>query len=146
MWTVVHRDDLADAYVRALTLAPAGMVLNIVSEPAVSFRAVAQAIAAGCGLDRPIEVWQESAARQVLGPLVDALLLNQQISGARARDILKWTRQAPSILEELEYGSYGLLASTGCTTRSGLYERRPFVKMSNTTPATSGKRRAAPRP
>ncbi len=106
MWTVVHRDDLADAYVRALTLAPAGMVLNIVSEPAVSFRAVAQAIAAGCGLDRPIEVWQESAARQVLGPLVDALLLNQQISGARARAILKWTPQAPSILEELEYGSY----------------------------------------
>lgn len=84
------------------------MVLNIVSEPAVSFRAVAQAIAAGCGLDRPIEVWQEPAARQVLGLLVDALLLNQQISGARAHAILKWTPQAPSILEELEYGSYRL--------------------------------------
>lgn len=106
VWTVVHRDDLANAYVRALTLAPTGTILNIVSEPAVSVRAMAQAIAHGCGLDRPIEVWEESAARQVLGPLVDALLLNQPISGARARSILQWTPQAPSLLEELEHGSY----------------------------------------
>ncbi len=42
----------------------------------------------------------------MLGPLVDALLLNQQISGARARTMLKWTPRAPSLLEELEDGSY----------------------------------------
>ncbi len=105
-WALVHRDDLADAYLRALTLAPAGTLLNIVSEPSVPFRAITQAIAHTLGLDLPIEIWQPDEARLVLGELVDALLLNQQISGARARSILNWTPQAPSILEEMEHGSY----------------------------------------
>ncbi len=45
VWPLVHRDDLADAYLRALTMAPAGTLLNIVSEPAVPFRTIAQGVA-----------------------------------------------------------------------------------------------------
>ncbi len=104
VWALVHRDNLADAYLRALTLAPAGTLLNIVSEPPVTFLAITQALAHTLNL--PIEVWQPDQARLVLGELVDALLLNQQISGARARSLLNWTPQAPSILEEIEHGSY----------------------------------------
>jgi nucleoside-diphosphate-sugar epimerase len=106
VWSLIHRDDLADAYLRALTIAPAGTLLNIVSEPAVPFQVIAEAVATACGLDRPLEIWQPEMARRTLGPLVDALLLHQPMSGARARSILHWTPQAPSILEELEYGSY----------------------------------------
>jgi nucleoside-diphosphate-sugar epimerase len=106
VWPLVHRDDLADAYLRALTMAPAGTLLHIVSEPAVPFRVIAQGVASAVGLDRPIEIWPPELARRTLGPLVDALLLNQPMSGARARSILQWTPQASSILEDMEHGSY----------------------------------------
>lgn len=105
-WPLIHRDDLAEAYLRALTLAPAGTLLNIVGEPAVPFRDIAEAVATACDLSRPIEVWNSESARRTLGPLVDALLLHQPISGARARALLDWTPQAPSIHEEMMHGSY----------------------------------------
>ena len=77
IWPLVHQDDLADAYVRALSIAPAGTLLNSVGEPAISFRTIAQGVASAVGLARPLEIWQPEAARRVLGPLVDALLLSE---------------------------------------------------------------------
>ncbi len=110
-WALVHRDDLADAYVRALTSAPAGTLLNIVAESAVPFKTIAQAAGYAAGIQRPVEVWPLEVARQQLGPLVDALLLDQNISGARARAMLGWMPHASSILKDMQRGSYTSLQS-----------------------------------
>jgi nucleoside-diphosphate-sugar epimerase len=103
---MVQVDDLADAYMRALTKAPAGTLFNIPGGPAMRFKEIARAISQTADLDERIESWSLEAARQILGPLADALALDLQVSGARAERLLGWTPHAPSVLDDLVHGSY----------------------------------------
>ncbi|MBA2565561.1 MAG: NAD-dependent epimerase, partial [Gemmatimonadetes bacterium] len=41
-----------------------------------------------------------------LGPLADALVLDQAVSGERARRTLGWEPRESGVIEELEKGSY----------------------------------------
>ncbi len=110
---MVQVDDLADAYVRALTQAPAGTLVNIPGGPAIRFKEIAQAISQAASQDGRTESWSLEAAQQVLGPLADALALDLQFSGAKAQRLLGWKPQGPSIIDDLLHGSYhrGVLAS-----------------------------------
>lgn len=65
-WTLVHIDDLARAYVAALTQTPAGIPLNVVAEPAVRFKEIANAAGRAAGIHGHAEAWSADAARQVL--------------------------------------------------------------------------------
>lgn len=104
--TMVHVDDLADAYVRALIKAPAGTLFNISGGPAVRSKEIARAISQAAGLNVRTESWSLDAARKVLGPLADALALDLQFSGAKAKRLLGWAPHAPSVLDDLVHGSY----------------------------------------
>ncbi|HEX2187343.1 MAG TPA: hypothetical protein VHG51_00535 [Longimicrobiaceae bacterium] len=42
-----------------------------------------------------------------MGPYADALALDLQVSGERARRTLGWTPRRPDVLAELREGSYG---------------------------------------
>jgi nucleoside-diphosphate-sugar epimerase len=103
---MVQVDDLADAYVRALTQAPAGTLFNIPGGPAMRFKEIVRAISQAAGLHGRTESWSLQAARQVLGPLADALVLDLQVSGAKAHRLLGWAPHAPSVLDDLVHGSY----------------------------------------
>jgi nucleoside-diphosphate-sugar epimerase len=89
-WPTVHVDDLAVAYIAAVGLANdgesgiAGRTFNIVVEQAVPVAAIADAIRAGIGADR-VEVVPLESARQTMGPLADALALDQSVSGQLAQ-------------------------------------------------------------
>ena len=104
--TPVQVDDLADAFVRALTKAPAGTLLNVAAGPAIPLKEIVKAAGHAAGKDGPMDVWPLEVAQQVLGPLADLFVLDQRISGAKTRHLLNWNPQAPSILEDLEHGSY----------------------------------------
>jgi nucleoside-diphosphate-sugar epimerase len=99
-WTFVHLDDLAELYVRALGAA-AGTVWFAAHGPAVRVRDVAEAASRAAGAGGKIETVPLDQARQAMGPIADALVLDQQISGERARRVLGWRPQAPTVLEEL---------------------------------------------
>jgi len=103
---MVQVDDLADAYARTLTQAPAGTLVDVPGGPAVRFKEIARAISQAAGLDGRTESWSLEDARQVLGSLADALALDLQVSGARAHRLLGWTPHAPSVLNDLVHGSY----------------------------------------
>jgi nucleoside-diphosphate-sugar epimerase len=103
---MVQVDDLADAYVRALTQAPAGTLLNVPGGPARRFKEIAQAISQAAGLGGRTESWSLEAAREVLGPLADALALDLQFSGDKAKRVLGWTPRASSVIDDLVNGSY----------------------------------------
>lgn len=103
---MVQVDDLADAYVRALIQAPAGSLFNAPGGPALRFRGIAQAISQAAGLGGRTESWSLEAAREVLGPLADALALDLQFSGDKAKRVLGWTPSASSVIDDLVNGSY----------------------------------------
>lgn len=103
-WSLVHVDDLADLYVLALEKAAAGTLLLAASGPAVRVREIAAAAGRTEGVKA--QAWPVDEARGVLGPFADALALDQQVSGAKAQRLLGWTPKAPSLMEDLERGSY----------------------------------------
>ncbi|HTT64934.1 MAG TPA: SDR family oxidoreductase [Bryobacteraceae bacterium] len=105
-WTFVHVDDLAGLYVRALQAAAAGTMLFAAHGPAVRVREVAEVASRAAGAGGQVVTVPIEEARQTMGPFADALALDQQISGERAKRVLGWRPQAPGVLEELAGGSY----------------------------------------
>jgi nucleoside-diphosphate-sugar epimerase len=100
-WPFVHVDDLADLYVLALQ-APAGSLYFASAGPSIAVREVAEAAAAAAGAraeSLPLE-----AARAAMGPVADALCLDQSISSRKAMQELGWTPKAKSVLKELAGG------------------------------------------
>ena len=95
-WSLVHVDDLADLYGRALEQAPAGTLLLAASGKALQVREIAKAVSRAAGISGRIQSWPLEQARQQLGPYADALVLDQQISGAKAARLLGWSPQALS--------------------------------------------------
>ncbi len=105
-WPFVHVDDLADLYLLALERAPAGTLLLGTTGPAVPVREVAVAASRGAGAEGRTVGWPLEEARQKLGAYADALALDQQASGERARETLGWRPSRPGVLEDVERGSY----------------------------------------
>ncbi|RPJ60701.1 MAG: NAD-dependent epimerase/dehydratase family protein [Acidobacteria bacterium] len=105
-WTMVHVEDLADLYLLALEQAPAGVLLVGVGVESVKVRELAAAASRGADADGRIFTWPLDEARMELGQHADALALDQQASGTRARKILGWHPHGPDPLEDLERGSY----------------------------------------
>jgi nucleoside-diphosphate-sugar epimerase len=105
-WTTVHADDLGRLYARAVAAAPAGSYYLGVSGSNPTVREIGEAASRGAGHDGATvgSTEQESEAR--LGPLAGAFLLDQQATGAKARAELGWEPTGPTLLEDLESGSY----------------------------------------
>ncbi len=105
-WPLVHVEDLAELYLRALERAPAGTLLIAVAGPSVRVGDIARAASEGAGAGGKVVAWPLAEARQVLGPYADALALDQQASARRAEELLGWKPFRPGILDELRHGSY----------------------------------------
>ncbi|MGH7497329.1 MAG: NAD-dependent epimerase/dehydratase family protein [Gemmatimonadales bacterium] len=105
-WPFVHVDDLADLYVAALERAPAGSLLLGVNGPSHAVRDVAAAASRAAGAGGRTVSWPLEEAKKTLGGYADALVLDQQASGRRARETLGWRPHRPDVIEDLEQGSY----------------------------------------
>ncbi|HYC30869.1 MAG TPA: NAD-dependent epimerase/dehydratase family protein, partial [Gemmatimonadales bacterium] len=89
-WAVVHVDDLADLYVRALERAPGGTLLIASAGPSVRVADMARAASEGAGAEGRVTAWPVAQARRKLGDYADALALDQQASSRRAEELLGW--------------------------------------------------------
>lgn len=93
-WTTVHVDDLADLYLRALTGAPGGR--RYVG--ANGHNPTVNEIAATFATTLTPESADATVAR--LGAFGEALLLDQQATGQRARHELGWAPSRPLITQQ----------------------------------------------
>jgi nucleoside-diphosphate-sugar epimerase len=95
-WPLVHVDDLADLYVLALGAAP-GSLYFASNGPSIPVRQIAQLAARQARLEAiPLE-----EARKTMGPLADALALDQLISARKAVEELGWAPKGKPVSEEL---------------------------------------------
>jgi len=98
-WASVHLEDLADLYVAALERAPGGELYIGASGVNPTVREMGLA---AVGPDGSVVAEDVEETRERLGAaLADALLLDQQADGGRARDRLGWRPTRPTVLEEL---------------------------------------------
>ena len=115
-WSMVHVGDLAALYRLALEAAadgslPAGTVLNAAHGTPVTVAEAAEAASFGAGTEGAIRPWPLEEAQEALGPLADALMLDQDVSGERAKRLLEWRPEAPyDLLTDLRTGSYAYAA------------------------------------
>jgi nucleoside-diphosphate-sugar epimerase len=97
-WTTVHVDDLADLYLLALEKAPGGRAYVGASGQNPTVRELAEAITPSVVRESDVD----TIAR--LGAFGEALLLDQQASGDRARSDLRWAPSRPSLVDLLAKG------------------------------------------
>jgi nucleoside-diphosphate-sugar epimerase len=107
-WPFVHVEDLADLYVRAVEKAPAGTLLHAADGPSVRLKDLAEAGSFGADAGGHIISLPVEQAPAKLGPLAEAFLLDQVISGEKAKQLLGWNPHAVGILEDLRFGSYAI--------------------------------------
>jgi nucleoside-diphosphate-sugar epimerase len=89
-WALVHVDDIADLYVRALT-APAGAVYAGVVDRHPTALEAATALSHGLGLGGAVRRLTPDEADDLMGPLAEPFRLDQRLTSARARRDLGWS-------------------------------------------------------
>jgi nucleoside-diphosphate-sugar epimerase len=105
-WPFVEVEDLAQLYVLALEKAPAGSLYNASQGPSYRVREVMEAASIGGGAKGKTHGTPLAEARKTMGAFADALLLDQQVSGEKAKKDLGWSPRAGSVLDDLKTGSY----------------------------------------
>lgn len=104
VWPAVHTLDAARLYRRALESAPAGARLHGAAEEGVPFRAIAEAIGRGVGLDARSASAEE--APKLLGVLAGFAAMNNPTSSARTRSLVAWEPSHPDLLADIAAGHY----------------------------------------
>ncbi len=106
IWSMVHIDDLADLYVLALEQAPAGSLFNC-SSSEVTMKQVTESISRLFGWDGRTESWTvEEAQKRWNAGITATLASSERSTGEKAKKLLGWNPQAPSLADEIEHGSY----------------------------------------
>ena len=101
-WATVNVEDLADLYVRAVESAPAGAHYIGASGHNPTVRELAEAAVGPNGKVAPESV-EDSQAR-LSAPFADALLLDEQASGQKARTDLGWNPTGVDPLTTIRQG------------------------------------------
>ena len=108
VWSAVHIDDLVGAYLLAL-VSPQNGLFNVADNNVFTMRDIAAAIGRMLGYAGEVAQWPLEEARSAIGMLADGLASNKRISAAKAHAVLGWSAAAPSIIAEIETGSYASL-------------------------------------
>lgn len=110
-WGMIHRDDVAEAYLRAIERAEGGECYLLVDGSQLTVRQIAEAIAKVTGAQaQPREA---SEVLKNLGLFGRALLTSQKISADKARRDLGWTPKHTSFIDEVAELDLDWLASRG---------------------------------
>ncbi|MFZ5862290.1 MAG: NAD-dependent epimerase/dehydratase family protein [Nitrospirota bacterium] len=101
-WAVVHRDDLADLYVRVVEQAPAGHIFHATDGSRLTVRVMAEALSRAAGCRGTVTATPLDEARKGMGAFADALALDQHVSGVLAERLLGWEPRHRSLVGEAE--------------------------------------------
>lgn len=103
IWSTVHIDDLANAYLLALEKAPAGSFFFLENGEA-SLKAIAEAIHRELNFSDTAQTWAIEEAVQEWGQEAAhfAFSSNSRVRSDKARNLLGWTPSRASVLEWLK--------------------------------------------
>lgn len=97
-WSLVHREDVAEAYRLALEYARGGQRYILADDSVITAREVAEAVAAVAGV--PAQAWPREEVVRTLGAFGEALMTSTRVSSARARRELGWTPRHRQFADE----------------------------------------------
>ncbi|MBR7839672.1 hypothetical protein KDL01_40850, partial [Actinospica durhamensis] len=103
-WSAVARTDAARLIRLGLERAPAAARLHAVAEPAVTTRAIAEALGSALGL--PVASIAPGDAEEHFGFIGHFFAQSMTASSERTRALLAWTPSGPTLLEDIAAGAY----------------------------------------
>ncbi|MCM2504254.1 SDR family oxidoreductase [Aureimonas altamirensis] len=106
-WCAAAVEDVARLYVLALERHEPGARWHAVTEEALSFRSIAEAI--GDGLDVPVTSLTESEAKKHFGWMAGFAAFDMPGSGAITRERLGWVPEGPTLSENLARMDYSAI-------------------------------------
>lgn len=89
-WSLVHRDDLAELYLRAAESPCSGEIFNAADRSRATLLDCARAASLAAGAGGRVEVVPVAEARKTLGPFADLLALDQHVDARKAVARLGW--------------------------------------------------------
>jgi nucleoside-diphosphate-sugar epimerase len=101
-WATIEAGDLGTLAALALESGRPGRAYNAVGDDHFTVQAIAEAASRGAGKGGATN----TVPADMLGGFGECLALDQVVSAARAKSDLGWAPAGPSILEDLERGSY----------------------------------------
>lgn len=101
-WATIEIADLGNFIALALERGRPGRAYNAVNDDGFSMREIAEAASRGAGAGGATT----SIPASIMGQWGACLTMDQRISAERAKEDLGWEPRGPSIVHELEYGSY----------------------------------------
>jgi nucleoside-diphosphate-sugar epimerase len=101
-WATVGVEDLGRCIARAVEAGLPGRAYNATNDDRFTVREIAEAGSRGAGAGGATSF----VPADVMGQLGECLALDQFVSSERAKEVLGWSATGPSILQELEFGSY----------------------------------------
>jgi len=102
-WTMVHLDDLADAYVRAAESSlGGGEIFNVTDRSRFTVLELATAAARAAGYKGEVRPLPLAEARKTMGDFADALALHQHVDSGKAVRLLGWQPRHGGFLDEVE--------------------------------------------
>lgn len=101
-WATIHVTDLGNLFALLLESGRPGRAYNAVNDDAFTMYEIAEAASRGAGAGGATA----QVPADILGPFGECLTLDQRISSERAKADVGWAPKAPSLTEELEFGSY----------------------------------------
>lgn len=101
-WTMVHVDDLADAYVRLAESGLTGEIFDISDRSRSSVSDMVHAVAKAAGYNKEINFQSLKVAEKQLGGLAEAIALDQHVDGGKARRMLDWQPKYNGFLDDVE--------------------------------------------
>ena len=99
---MVHVDDLAQGYLRAAQSNAGGEVFNLVDASRATVMEMAGAAAQAAGNIRQLEFIPVDKASQEMGPMADALALDQLVDATKPRRLLGWQPKHQGFIAEVE--------------------------------------------
>ncbi|GAA3432901.1 NAD-dependent epimerase/dehydratase family protein [Kutzneria kofuensis] len=97
-WALVHVDDLAELYVRALDAKPRSVYVGV-DDQNPTIAEVSRALAHAVGV--PVKRIDLAEATERMGPIAEAFALDQQLTSAKARRELGWAPRHTDAVAEL---------------------------------------------
>jgi nucleoside-diphosphate-sugar epimerase len=101
-WATIALGDLGALVALVVERGRPGRAYNAVNDDHFTMKEIAEAASRGAGAGGATS----SVSQELLGQLGDCLALDQVVSAERAKTQLGWAPQAPTIVDELERGSY----------------------------------------
>ncbi len=96
-WSVVHVDDVAQAYVVALERAPAGAEYNVVDDSPLRLRSFVDSVTDVMGRRRVGKVPVGVAGFAIGRPAAETLATSYRVSNAKIRQDLEWSPMFPTV-------------------------------------------------